>query len=261
MRPVRGIVERGAARGAALGYPTANIALRDTTLSGVYAGRAYARGAWRDAAIFADPSRGILEAHLLDFSGSLYGEEIEVRPIEKIRESARGANDDELRVLIARDVAQVREILPSPRPSPEGGGWNTETRIMVFGTFDMIHAGHEDFFRQARALSPRPCLVVSVARNRVAEKIKGARPRSDENARRALLAAHPLVDEAVLGDAEGYVQHIVRAAPDVIALGYDQEGEYVEYLERDLRAVGLSPRIVRLAPYEPDTYKTSRLRR
>ena len=40
------------------------------------------------------------------------------------------------------------------------------TRIMVFGTFDMIHAGHEDLFRQARALAKEPYLIVSVATRR-----------------------------------------------------------------------------------------------
>ena len=91
------------------------------------------------------------------------------------------------------------------------------------------------------------------------ERIKGARPHHGEQARLAAIAAHKLVDEAVLGDEEGYVNHIIRARPDIIALGYDQQGEYVDHLERDLRAAGISPRIVRLAPYEPETYKTSKL--
>jgi len=46
----------------------------------------------------------------------------------------------------------------------------------------------------------------------------------------------------------------------IIALGYDQGGEYVEYLESDLKKAGLATRIVRLKAFQPDTFKTSRLR-
>jgi cytidyltransferase-like protein len=133
------------------------------------------------------------------------------------------------------------------------------TRIMIFGTFDMIHEGHADLFRQARALAPDPCLIVSVARGDIAARVKGARPRNSESARLASVAAHPLVDEAVLGDEEGYLAHIIAAKPDIIALGYDQEGEYVDTLERDLAQAGHSIRIVRLQAFEPETYKTSKL--
>lgn len=134
------------------------------------------------------------------------------------------------------------------------------TRIMVFGTFDMIHAGHEDFFNQARALAPDPYLIVSVARDSAAARHRGFLPRKKEEERFALVAAHQSVDKAVLGDEVGFLAHIKAEAPDIIALGYDQAGEYVENLERELAAVGLTPKIVRLNPYKPETFKTSKLR-
>lgn len=131
---------------------------------------------------------------------------------------------------------------------------------MIFGTFDMIHKGHEDMFQQARELGEEPYLIVSVARDSAALRHRGFAPQKNEEARRAALAAHPLVDEAILGDEEGYIAHIVAAKPDIVALGYDQEGEYVERLEEELARAGLSPRIVRLKAFEPETYKTSKLR-
>lgn len=133
------------------------------------------------------------------------------------------------------------------------------TTIMVFGTFDIIHPGHESLFAQARSLADDPYLVVSLARDSVAARIKGFAPRNPESERLAALAAHPLVDRAVLGDEVGYVRHITKEAPDIIALGYDQEGEYVDGLEEILRAAGLQTRIVRLKPHRPDLYKTSTL--
>ncbi|MDZ4226859.1 MAG: hypothetical protein U1D26_00080, partial [Patescibacteria group bacterium] len=94
----------------------------------------------------------------------------------------------------------------------------------------------------------------------VAGRIKGARPRHKENERLALVGAHPMVDEAILGDEEGYMAHIRASSPDIIALGYDQEGEYVECLERDLAEANMQTKVVRLQPHNPDTFKTSKLR-
>lgn len=132
---------------------------------------------------------------------------------------------------------------------------------MVFGTFDMIHEGHENLFNQARELAPDPHLIVSVARDSVATRVRRYAPRNSEEVRQRLLVAHPLVDEAVLGDETGYVHHILLVKPDIIALGYDQKGEYVENLERDLHEAGLSTRVIRLKSYKPETFKTSKLRR
>ena len=143
------------------------------------------------------------------------------------------------------------------------------TRIMVFGTFDMIHAGHEDFFKQARALvnseqsrgAAQPYLTVSVARDSAVQRVKGMRPKHSEEERLNLVKAHPLVDDAILGDEDGYMKHIRANMPDIIALGYDQAGEYVQRLEEDLRAAGLKTQIVRLKPHRPDVFKTSKLSR
>lgn len=135
------------------------------------------------------------------------------------------------------------------------------TRIMVFGTFDIVHAGHENFFSQARMLSKGSYLIVSVARDHVAARIKGFSPRHHESERLAAVAAHSLVDRAVLGDEVGYIHHILEEKPDIIALGYDQHGEYVDNLEEDLRDAGLETGVVRLQPHHPELYKTSKLTR
>jgi len=133
------------------------------------------------------------------------------------------------------------------------------TRIMVFGTFDMIHDGHRDLFRQARALSEHSHLIVSIARNSAAARTRGYAPRHSETERATRMRAESLVDEVVLGDEEGYMRHINDMRPDIIALGYDQEGRYVERLEEDLCAAGLATQVVRMKPYKPETFKTSKL--
>ena len=133
------------------------------------------------------------------------------------------------------------------------------TRVMVFGTFDMLHEGHLDFFRQARSLAADTHLTVSIARDSAVARIKGNVPRNPEEARRKTVAACALVDEVMWGDEVGDMAHIERVRPDIIALGYDQGGEYVAALETDMAAAGLSTKIVRLDAYMPEVYKTSKL--
>ena len=133
-------------------------------------------------------------------------------------------------------------------------------KIMVFGTFDMIHAGHEDFFRQARELAQEPFLIVSVARDAAVKRHKKKAPRQSEGERLIYVVQQSLVDRAVLGDKKGYIKHIVEESPDIIALGYDQAGEYVDSLEAELKKAGLATRVVRLTAFEPETFKTSKLR-
>ena len=82
-------------------------------------------------------------------------------------------------------------------------------RIMVFGTFDMIHLGHEDLFRQARALAENPHLIVSIARDSAVERIKGMKPRHREDERLREVQCHKSVDEVVLGEG-GYTGKVLR---------------------------------------------------
>ena len=107
----RGIVQKGKRRGAALGFPTANIALAGTEVSGIYAAKAIVGGKEYQAAAFANPERELLEAHLLDFSGDLYGKSIEIELFEKIRESMKFSDDTALRAAIADDIRRIRALL------------------------------------------------------------------------------------------------------------------------------------------------------
>ncbi len=110
METLTGVVQKGKRHGSELGYPTINIELADPTLSGVYAGRVILNDeAPYMAAIFADASRKILEAHILDFSDELYGLEVRVEVHDKLRESHTFETEAELKATIAEDVAKVRE--------------------------------------------------------------------------------------------------------------------------------------------------------
>lgn len=130
-----------------------------------------------------------------------------------------------------------------------------QTRIMVFGTFDMVHAGHEHMFAQARKLANNPFLIVSVARSKNVQKIKSHLPKRSESTRANQLKKNLLVDKVVLGGMKDHMPHIIKASPDIIALGYDQVA-YTRGLRQQLKDAGLKVKIVRLKPHKPHIYKT-----
>lgn len=129
-------------------------------------------------------------------------------------------------------------------------------RVLVFGTFDLFHPGHKDFFRQARELGDY--LIVGVGRDAVVAAIKGRPPRQNERERRDAVQRSDLVDEALLlpENPDDRFEWIKIIKPDVIALGYDQTA-FTKDLAHHLKANRLTCRIVRLKPFQPETYKSS----
>jgi FAD synthetase len=128
--------------------------------------------------------------------------------------------------------------------------------VLCFGTFDGLHPGHEDYFRQAKELGDR--LVVVVARDETVKIVKDRASLQDEHARLRAVEAHPLVDEARLGWPGDKYRIIEDIRPDVLLLGYDQQA-FTEALEETLRSRGLSCKVMRAKAFQPDIYKSSKL--
>lgn len=118
---IAGEVARGFARGAGLGFPTANVALGDYVRPrpGIYAVRVdLGDGVLLPgvASVGVNPTFGalpepLLEAHLLDFSGDLYGKTIEAEMIAFLREEARFDAVEALKRQIKQDVIDARRAL------------------------------------------------------------------------------------------------------------------------------------------------------
>lgn len=104
-----GIVEKGQELGKPIGFPTANIPFDDARFSGTYTGKAIVDGKEYIAAVYADQRRKLFEAHLLDFSGDLYGKEMTVILYEQLAESKGFKSDAEREEFIAWAVKSVRE--------------------------------------------------------------------------------------------------------------------------------------------------------
>ena len=115
-----GIVEKGDARGRELGYPTANMLLGDYQRPryGIYAVRVTLDDGSEHPGVANlgirptfDPPKELLETHLFDFAGDLYGRTIEVSLHAFIREERKFATIDDLIAEMQTDEAEARRLL------------------------------------------------------------------------------------------------------------------------------------------------------
>jgi len=116
---ISGVVVRGDRRGRELGFPTANIDPFHEIMPypGVYAVRAHVEGRQYDGVVNAgfrptfDKKQLCVEAHLFDFEGEIYGREITVFFVRKIRDEKRFESLDALVARIREDVEEAKRIL------------------------------------------------------------------------------------------------------------------------------------------------------
>lgn len=98
-------------------------------------------------------------------------------------------------------------------------------RVFVSGCYDILHAGHVQFFREARALGDH--LTVCFASNDVLWHHKQRRSSLPDEHKRALIAALEMVDEVVVGTGteEGidFRDHFLRVRPDILAVTEDDK--------------------------------------
>lgn len=137
----------------------------------------------------------------------------------------------------------------------KNGKTNKKTKVLAFGTFDLLHPGHVLFLQKASEYGEM--LVVVVARDRTVKEIKGSLPEDDESLRAENVKRLGFVDEVLLGNEDSRkFETIKQVKPDVICLGYDQRS-FTEGLEKRLKSMGIKSRIVRLGPFRPEKFKTS----
>lgn len=122
---ISGRVVHGRQLGRTLGYPTANLRYQGKTpaLRGIYATRVHGVSAapWASVSSFGtrptvDGIEPLLEAHLFDFDGDLYGRRIEVEFVAHLRDEEKFPDLASLTAQMQRDDAQARAILLQHEP-------------------------------------------------------------------------------------------------------------------------------------------------
>ena len=127
-------------------------------------------------------------------------------------------------------------------------------KVLVFGSFDYIHPGHIDFFKQAKKFGTK--LIVVVARDQTIKDVKNIEPKFSEQERLNQVKSQKEVDEAYLGNPDNKYDIIEKIKPDIICLGYDQTS-FTQTLSDELVKRNISAKIIRLKPHKPEIYKSS----
>lgn len=130
-------------------------------------------------------------------------------------------------------------------------------KVLVFGTFDILHKGHLDFFRQAKEHGD--FLVVVVGRDTVVKEVKGKKPINSERKRLNKIKKLKTVNKALLGCLKDKYKIIEKIKPYAICLGYDQNS-FTKELRKELKKRKIHAKIIRLKPYNHHIYKSSKLR-
>ncbi len=134
-----------------------------------------------------------------------------------------------------------------------------KTKVMVFGTFDLLHKGHIFFINTARGYGD--LMRIIVARDLNVYKIKNKYPFWGENKRVDKLQDKFSDCEVVLGDLTDFYKPIKDFQPEIICLGYDQVADIDELTNRLEKNSIKTPKIVVIKPYKPEIYKTSKINR
>jgi riboflavin kinase / FMN adenylyltransferase len=107
---ILGKVIKGNKKGKKLGFPTVNIELNENIESGVYAGVVDIDGGKFKAGIFVSSNKKLLEAHIIGFSGDLYGKEIEIEIGKRMRSVMKFEGDKELKAQINKDIQEIYNL-------------------------------------------------------------------------------------------------------------------------------------------------------
>jgi len=131
------------------------------------------------------------------------------------------------------------------------------TKVLIFGSFDLIHKGHIYFFKSAKKLGTH--LTIIIARDKTILKVKNNPPLYNEQQRLKQVQDTKIPNQVLLGYKTNPYKIIKKINPDIIALGYDQNS-FTKNLIKELKKLNLNPKIIRLKSYKPEIYKSSKLK-
>ncbi len=121
--------------------------------------------------------------------------------------------------------------------------------VLAGGVFDIIHPGHIHTLKAAKALGD--VLVVVVATDATAKKMKKREPLHSQEQRREMVNALSMVDMCVIGQQDDIFKTVEKVHPEIIALGYDQIHQEKTITE-GCRKIKLNVKVARLQSPVPE---------
>ena len=120
---------------------------------------------------------------------------------------------------------------------------STKKIVLAGGVFDIIHPGHIHTLNAAKALGG--ILVVAIATDKTAKKMKKRSPLHNQELRRELVSCLSMVDKAIVGHEDDIFQTVKEVKPNIIVLGYDQVHQE-KFISDGCKRINLNVEIVRL---------------
>jgi len=123
-------------------------------------------------------------------------------------------------------------------------------RVVIAGrVIDIIHPGHIHTLKAAKALGD--ILVVAIATDKTAQKMKKRIPLHNQELRRELVDCLSMVDVAIIGHENDIFETVKLVKPEIIALGYDQIHQE-KFISDGCKRINLNTKIVRLQSPVPE---------
>lgn len=121
--------------------------------------------------------------------------------------------------------------------------------VLTGGVFDIIHPGHIHTLNSAKSIGD--VLVVVVARDSTAEKMKKRKPLHDQDQRKELVNSLSMVDLCLVGQEGDIFKTVQKVEPEIIALGYDQVHQE-KFIVDGCRKLELDVKVARLQSPVPE---------
>ena len=129
-------------------------------------------------------------------------------------------------------------------------GRNSLRIVLAGGVFDIIHPGHIHTLNAAKKLGD--VLVVVVATDNTAVKMKKRRPLHTQDQRQELVNSLSMVDLCLIGQEEDIFKTVNHVKPQIIALGYDQTHQE-KFITEGCKKIKLDAKVARLQSPIPES--------
>ncbi len=167
-------------------------------------------------------------------------------PLEIIKEKA-GITKEVLDLTI--DMCIANQLVKEDRKTMTELGRTSLKVVLAGGVFDIIHPGHIHTLNAAKDLGD--VLVVAIATDKTAEKMKKRLPLHSQEQRKMLVDALSVVDLSIVGHEGDIFKTVDIIRPQIIALGYDQIHQE-KFITEGCRKINLDVTVARLQSPIPE---------
>ena len=168
-------------------------------------------------------------------------------PIEKILENKMVSEEQ---ILKKMDKLIQENLINHDKKTLTEIGRGSLRVVLAGGVFDIIHPGHISTLNAAKALGD--VLVVVVATDNTAVKMKKRRPIHSQEQRQELVNSLAVVDLCLIGQENDIFKTVNLVKPQIIALGYDQVHQE-QFITEGCKKIQLDAKVARLQSPIPES--------